>query len=99
MGDTTLARAVATGFLSDMPKQIDDVEAALHAGDAAQLARLTHAMKGAAAAVSGNALARVAAAMEAAAKADDWAAAKSHFAIMQRELGHLRTAIERSVVL
>jgi two-component system sensor histidine kinase/response regulator len=74
--DHALAEAIAVGFVSDMPGQIDRAESTIAAGDALALARLAHAIKGAASSVGGHAMAATALRLERAALAGDWALAR-----------------------
>jgi CheY-like chemotaxis protein/HPt (histidine-containing phosphotransfer) domain-containing protein len=59
MGDKDLARKVVTGFLNDVPQQLRTLKERLAAGDAGGAQRQAHTLKGAAAAVSAQALRRV----------------------------------------
>jgi HPt (histidine-containing phosphotransfer) domain-containing protein len=59
-----------------MPGQIDRAESTIAAGDALALARLAHAIKGAASSVGGHAMAATALRLERAALAGDWALAR-----------------------
>jgi HPt (histidine-containing phosphotransfer) domain-containing protein len=71
MGDADLARTVIEGFLGDLPRQIEALRSCLLAGDVAGAGRLAHTIKGASAAVGGEALRAVALAMENAAADGD----------------------------
>jgi len=64
MGDEDLARMVVSGFLEDVPRQIEALRSYLGAGDAAGAFRQAHTMKGASANVGGEALRAAALEME-----------------------------------
>jgi two-component system sensor histidine kinase/response regulator len=71
MDDEELARAVAVGFLGDLPKQIEALKSYLQAAEGPGVERQAHTIKGASANVGGEALRAVAFEMEKAAKAGD----------------------------
>ncbi len=56
MGDEDLASRVVTGFLNDVPQQLSTLKMRLEAGDANGAKVQAHTLKGAAAAVSAEAL-------------------------------------------
>jgi PAS domain S-box-containing protein len=64
MGDSGLVRTVLEGFLLDMPQELDALERALGAANLEESTRLAHAIKGAAANVTGETLRQAAAEME-----------------------------------
>ena len=64
MGDEELARTVLEGFLEDLPRQINELEGLLVAGDVIDSQNRAHTIKGAAASVGGEALRMTATAME-----------------------------------
>jgi two-component system sensor histidine kinase/response regulator len=68
LGDTAIAEAVVSGFLSDMPDRVAELQKALAAGDCGTAARLAHLIKGAASNVGGLSLRAVALEIETAAK-------------------------------
>jgi PAS domain S-box-containing protein len=93
MDDEDLARAVAVGFLEDMPRQIETLRSYLEAGDAEGVARQTHTIKGASANVGGESVRAEALEMEKAARAGDLADVvarlpdlESHFARLQEAM-------------
>jgi len=99
MGDRELARDVFTGFLLDLPKQIQTLQSSAEVGDVTGVLRRAHAIKGAAAAVGGQALVELAAKTEGACAAGDWVAVKVCFVALQDEAQRLRSAIETSEVM
>ncbi len=68
MDDELLAREIALGFIHDIPAQIEKLAAALAANDIHLVERHAHAIKGAAANMSGSALKSAAEKMEKAAR-------------------------------
>jgi CheY-like chemotaxis protein/HPt (histidine-containing phosphotransfer) domain-containing protein len=93
MDDETLARTVVQGFLGDVPRLIDALRSRLGVGDLAGAVRQAHTIKGASAAVGGEALRAVAAAMEAAAAAGDAALATSRLPDLESAFRQLREAM------
>ncbi len=71
MNDGDPIREVTRGFLSDLPRQIEAVEAFWKEGDLMGIQRQAHTIKGASANVSGEALRAAAKDLEDAAKAGD----------------------------
>jgi CheY-like chemotaxis protein/HPt (histidine-containing phosphotransfer) domain-containing protein len=72
VGDQGVARKVIAGFLSDAPQQLRALKNKLDARDARGARLQAHTLKGAAAAVSAEALHEIALAMERAATAGQW---------------------------
>ena len=68
MDNKILARSVVKSFLEDIPKQITELKDFMAAGDVMGSVRQAHSVKGASAAVGGEALRAVASAMEQAAR-------------------------------
>ncbi len=64
MGDEELARLVISSFVEDMPRQFEQLKAALGREDGTESRRLSHTVKGAAGNVSGLALQSTAGQME-----------------------------------
>ena len=64
MGDEGLVAALAQGFVSDMPRQINLLRSAVLAGDEAELKRLAHSLKGSAANIGAPALMAAAESLE-----------------------------------
>ena len=71
MDDVALARAVGAGFLGDLPKQIRQLQSFAAAGEAQHVGQQAHKIKGACAAVGGEALRALAAELETAGEAGD----------------------------
>jgi len=69
MDDEELLQQIVTGFLDDMPRQIDALKTHAGSGDATQVGLQAHTIKGAAASVGGMALSAVALRLEQAGKA------------------------------
>jgi HPt (histidine-containing phosphotransfer) domain-containing protein len=92
-GDSDLAKTILAEFLAHLPKQLDRLAGSIAAGEGRQVEAAAHALHGACAAVSGDVVAEVAAAIEAAGKAGDLAAARSQFALLQAEATRLAETI------
>jgi len=60
MGDRTLASEVATAFLADSPKLLDQLSAAISAGDAVAAGKFAHTLKGSCANMGGERLRQIA---------------------------------------
>jgi len=99
MGDGDLLRTVARSFLCDMPIQIESLRGYLETGDVEGAERQAHTIKGAAGAVGGECLAKVAFELERAGDAGDLATARAGFPELQREFGRLKEAMEASSLL
>ncbi len=93
MGDAELARAVVGGFLGDVPRLIEALRSRLLAGDLEGAMRQAHTIKGASAAVGGEALRAVAVAMEDAAVSGDSVALATLLPDLESEFGRLRDAM------
>ena len=93
MGDESLARTITDVFLSDMPHQLDALEASLKAADLAVVRLQTHNVKGVASNVGGERLRAVAREMENAAKADNIPAAAARLDDLRREFQTLARTI------
>jgi CheY-like chemotaxis protein/HPt (histidine-containing phosphotransfer) domain-containing protein len=98
MDDKELARTIVTGFLADIPAQIETMKAQLKAGDAASVERQAHTIKGASANLGGEALRAVAFAMEKAAGAGDLAAVSARLAGLESQFERLKAAMEREIL-
>ncbi|NCC50151.1 MAG: response regulator [Spartobacteria bacterium] len=77
-GNSALAEKVMTAFLEDMPRQLDELERLLDAGDRGAAEIRAHTIKGASATVGGMAMSGVALTIEQAARAANLAEAKRH---------------------
>jgi two-component system sensor histidine kinase/response regulator len=90
MGDAELARTVIDGFLADVPRLIEALRGCVEQGDLAGALRQAHTIKGASAAVGGEALRAVSAAVEAAATAGDAAGVASRLPDLESAFAQLR---------
>ena len=97
MDDEDLARVVAEGFLADAPKQVEALRDALGAGDGPAASRQAHTLKGASAAVGGEALRAVAFEMEQAANGGDLAAVAARLPDLESQLALLSDAMRAFV--
>ena len=97
MDDEDLARVVLGGFLDDAPKQIEVLRDALGAGDGPVAHRQAHTLKGASAAVGGEALRAVAFEMEQGASAGDLAAVTARLPDLEYQLALLSDEIRAFV--
>jgi len=95
MDDEDMARAIALGFLGDIPKQIAALAGHLEAADASAAERVAHSIKGAAANVCGEALREIAFELEKAGKAGDMQSATDLMPELERRFALLRDAMER----
>jgi PAS domain S-box-containing protein len=95
MDDEDMARAIALGFLGDIPKQIAALEGHLEAADVPAAERVAHSIKGAAANVCGEALREIAFEMEKAGKAGDTQAVKNLMPELERRFAMLRDAMNQ----
>ena len=95
MGDRDLARAVASGFLEDIPTQIQILKDRLAASDQPVSRRQAHTIKGAAAAVGAPLLREVAWQMEEAATAGQLDRAMGMLDRLDEEFERLKLALER----
>ena len=93
MGDESLAHTITDVFLSDMPRQLDALDASLKTADPAAVRLHAHTVKGVASNVGGERLRSVAFQMETAAKDGNIPAAASHMADLLREFEALANAI------
>jgi len=93
MGDRELATRLLRGFLADIPKQMDAMRGSINAGDVKATSRQAHKMKGAAAAVGGDHVARLASLMEQQGGAGDALPLRARFAELEKEVARLTGAI------
>jgi signal transduction histidine kinase/DNA-binding response OmpR family regulator/HPt (histidine-containing phosphotransfer) domain-containing protein len=98
MGDRDAARGIAEGFLQDLPRQLETLDGYLARGDVKGVERQAHTIKGAAAAVSGLALADVASNMERAGRKGDLETAKGSVGNLKDRFKQLRVAIESTLL-
>jgi HPt (histidine-containing phosphotransfer) domain-containing protein len=94
MDDRSMAEDIVLAFLGDMPKQLITLQQLLGAGDQAGVTRQAHAMRGAAAAVSGIALMQLAGEMEDAGRARDLVRARLLLPRAEEEFARLKATIE-----
>jgi HPt (histidine-containing phosphotransfer) domain-containing protein len=94
MNDQDLAREVAEGFLGDIPDQIAQLNHFIVAGDSRLVEAQAHKIKGAAAAVGGEALSAVAAMLEMAGKRGDGEAFKAGLPELDRQFDALKEAMK-----
>ena len=93
MYNDDLAATITGVFLSDMPRQLDALDAALKSADPAAVRLCAHTVKGVAANVGGNRFRAVAADMENAAKNQNVPAAAARMPDLRREFDALARAI------
>jgi CheY-like chemotaxis protein/HPt (histidine-containing phosphotransfer) domain-containing protein len=96
MDDEELAGTILRGFLDDLPRQIEALDAFLTSGDAAGAERQAHTIKGAAANVGGEALRAVAFKMEQAGKAGDLEVVKKCMKELTAAFDRLRQEMENA---
>ncbi len=93
MDDAELASTVMHGFLEDAPRLIEALRSCLAAGDVPGALRQAHTIKGASAAVGGDAMRAVAMEMEKAAVAGDDEAVAARLPDLESAFGRLREAM------
>ena len=94
MDDEDLARAVAVGFIEDMPRQIDALRSCLAASDVEGTVRQAHTIKGASANVGGESVRAVAFEMEKAAGAGELAEVAAQLPELDARFARLREAMQ-----
>ena len=94
MDDVELARTIASGFLEDIPGQIQALSSAMQNGNTPASERLAHTIKGAAANVGGETLRAAAAAMEQAVAVGDQDEALACLPRMEAAFAHLARVME-----
>ena len=94
MQDSDLARRVITEFLRDLPTQIGQLKNAVAAGEIRRVQQQAHQIKGACAAVSGEALRALAAALEAAGKAGDLVTITARLPELDAQFAALKAAMQ-----
>ncbi|MFW8595722.1 response regulator [Cribrihabitans neustonicus] len=94
LGDEALLREMAELFLSQAPGLAEAIEAARTAGDAAELRRAAHTLKGSAKVVSASGVAALAEQLEAAGQREQLAAAPALQQQLDRELKRCAEALE-----
>ena len=96
VGDQDLARRILLSFLADIPDRMTALRGHLDAGDIKNVERQAHTIKGAAAAVGSERLAKLAFALEQSGHAGDLLDAQSGLEMLVYEFEHLKAAIEAS---
>jgi len=94
MKDEELARTVVKGFLGDLPDQIARLKDYVATGDPRLVEGQAHKIKGAAAAVGGEALRAIAATMELAGRAGDVKAVENCLAGLETQFYTLKEAMK-----
>ena len=97
MQDTGLARLVVAEFLREVPGQIGQLKSAVAAGETSLMQRQAHNIKGACAAVSGEALRALAAAMELSCKAGDFSALLPRLPELDTQFAALQEAMRNEI--
>jgi CheY-like chemotaxis protein len=97
MGDENLVQDLLKLFLETMPQCIQELQAALDAGDAPAARMAAHTIKGVAANSSAGALRALAEVMECAAQDGDLEAARGRMERLKMIFGRLRTIIEAAL--
>jgi CheY-like chemotaxis protein/HPt (histidine-containing phosphotransfer) domain-containing protein len=95
MGDRELAGIVIKGFLESVPDQLHSLQACLNEADAAGTRLQAHALKGAAATVSAEALRAIALTMEGAARSGELGRCSALLPRADAELARFRTVLNR----
>ena len=94
MGDKELISTVAEVFLMDMPRQIEQLQLLVEAGDVEQIAGLAHKIKGASANVGGMALSESALKIEQAGSIGDLDTIRQRMFELSQSFVELKTAME-----
>jgi CheY-like chemotaxis protein len=98
-GDEGLFAEVAGLFLSDSPRQMDDIRRALAVRDAVALRRAAHSLKGSAAYVGGTSAANAAHRLEILGAENDLRAAAESLHSLELELAHLSAALSTEITI
>lgn len=86
MGDRALAGQVVRGFLEDVPRQLSALKQCLAEGDAVEIRRCAHTLKGGSATIAAERLRPVCQAMEAAAASGDVEAAAALLGDVEKQV-------------
>jgi HPt (histidine-containing phosphotransfer) domain-containing protein len=97
-GDRALARILLSTFLADLPKQIESLANYVQSEDAPGAERQAHTIKGAAAAVGGDALVSLALKLELAGKAGDLPTICAALEELRSQFENLKNAMESSLL-
>jgi CheY-like chemotaxis protein/HPt (histidine-containing phosphotransfer) domain-containing protein len=96
MGDTSFARTLIAGFLSDAPRQLESLKNWIEQGDAARARVQAHTLKGAAASASANALSSASFKIQQAAASEDLSQAAALLPRLEAEYHRFEEAVRRS---
>lgn len=88
-GKNTFIHRLFTVFITEEPKRVELIREALKQRDAAQMAYLTHSLKGSAATMGAEALRQSCLDLELAAKAEDLEHSETHFRILEIEINRV----------
>jgi signal transduction histidine kinase/DNA-binding response OmpR family regulator len=99
MGDRVLARSVAIQFLADVPPRLAMLSDDLRHADGNAIARQSHTIKGASAAVGCARLVKLAAMIEGHARAGDIESAERTFTALREHFARVKAAMESSDLL
>ncbi|MCP3951833.1 MAG: PAS domain S-box protein [Desulfobacterales bacterium] len=94
MDDEELAQIVISGFIEDIPRQIQALKDYLASGDVSAVERQAHTIKGAAANVGGEALRAVAFEIEKDVQAGQLEASAARMTELEDQFGRLRAAMQ-----
>jgi len=97
MQDESIAQAVTDAFLTDIDKQITELESSIAAGDIKQSQRVAHSIKGAASNVAGESLRQLAFKIEQACKEGDIDYAANQKDELKSRAEKLKIAIRQSM--
>lgn len=95
MGDGQVARTIVEGFLADLPRQLQALEASLTQGDIVALVRQAHSIKGAAAIIGGARLQAAARAMEQSAPQGRMDALHAQIEALRQEFAKLQQTVQQ----
>jgi len=94
-GDSDVVSELARLFLEDGPRRLEDIKAALAAGDHEAVRSAAHTLKGSAASICATRTADAALRLEKLAEATDLAGARGAFAALSVEVAQLEQALRR----
>jgi len=94
-GDSDVVSELARLFLEDGPRRLEDIKAALAAGDHEAVRNAAHTLKGSAASICAARTADAALRLEQLAQASDLAGARGAFAALSVEVAQLEQALRR----
>jgi HPt (histidine-containing phosphotransfer) domain-containing protein len=88
-GEMALMEELLGMFLSEAPRRIEELSAAISARDAAAVQRVAHLLKGASANLCAERTAEVSYNLEEAARSGDWEAVVEHFRALRQAVAEL----------